>query len=528
MNGRPVRAALGVLAASVLLLSGCAAGPSLGDAGIVVGTALPVTSLDPAADAGAGDRLVAEQVYPHLLTVEPGTDRLVPDIAASAGFDAAGDYRVTLKRGLAFANGDRLDASDVVRSFRRQRLIKAPGGAWRLLGGVRSITAHGDRTVTFALATPHDQRFPGILASPAGAIVDEAVFPLHSLVGDQTVVAAQPFAGPYTVQSFNPGDLITFRAARDYRGALGSPRAADVTLKLYASADNLAADVGDGAIDLAYGGLGPAQLQSLDEQGAAVTGVPGGALRSLTFDLDGMPYGAKQKDADPAKARAVRIAVADLVDRTALARDADHGATAPLYGFIPDGLAGAEPVLRGTTVDDQGAPDIRAARAELDRAGVEVPVSLTITTAPSLDPEGTADEYRALAAQLGIGGLFQVDIKQMDAADFAAALAKGALEAYPGSWSPDGTDPATYRSPYALGAAQLGSPALEQVIAAPATEADPVKRAADLRLVQRALAAEMPVVPLLQARQLAATADGLTGVRFDGSLTLRFGSLRMP
>lgn len=495
VRGR-ARAALAASAATALLLTGCAAGPSLGDAGIVVGTALPVASLDPAADAGAGGRLVAEQIYPHLLTVRPGTSRLVPDIAAKAGFDHDGSYVVRLKPDLRFANGDRLDASDVVRSFTRQRTIKAPGGPWPLLKGVTSIRAKGDRTVVFRLATPGDHGFPDILASQAGAIVDEEVFPAGALAAAHEIVAAQPFAGPYTVQSFNPGDLITFHVAPHYRGALGAPRAPDITLKLYGSPSTLVDDVTDRAIDLGYGGIGPAQLKELDRQDVDVVATVGGASRFLVFDLDGMPYGAKQKDASPLRAQAVRRAVADLVDRNALALETDHGATAPLYGFLPDGLPGADPVLRTMTGDDHGQPDLTAAQAELDQADVDLPLALTITIAPELDPPGTAAEYRALATQLELGGLFQVDVRELDASDFAAKRAKASLQAYPSSWSPDGTDPATYRMPY--------------------------------RTAQRQLASDLRVVPLVQARQLAVTADGLTGVRFDGSFTLRFGSLRMP
>src|SRR5689334_8448959 len=112
-----------VLVAVAALLAGCAAGPSLGSAGIVIGTALPVTSLDPAADQGADRELVAEQIYPHLLTTKPGGDELVPDIARSARFDDTGAYVVTLKKDLVFANGDVLDAHDVVHSFLRQTAI---------------------------------------------------------------------------------------------------------------------------------------------------------------------------------------------------------------------------------------------------------------------------------------------------------------------------------------------------------------------------------------------------------------------
>jgi peptide/nickel transport system substrate-binding protein len=532
-RGTVRRAITAVLAGSALLLAGCAAGPSLGNTGIVVGTALPVTSLDPAAAAGAGGDLVAEQIYPHLVTGQPGGSRLEPDIAESARFDGTGAYVVTLKPGLEFANGDRLDASDVVFSFTRQRTIKAPGGPSPLLAGIASVTARDDRTVVFTLTTPNDQSFPAILASAAGAIVDERVFPARALASDEAIVAARPFAGPYVVQSFNPGDLLTFVANPAYAGGLGAPRSADVTLKLYADPGDLAADVADQAIDLAYGGLAPAQLRTLREDPAVrIDEEPGGALHYLVFDLNAMPYGELQSSADPQRSLAVRRAIADLVDREAIARAVDAGTTAPLWGFTSNDLPGAEPVLRSITGDGKGEPDQTAAQRELDAAGVEIPVPLTISTIPELYGTDSSAEYEALAAQLEASGLFTVHVRKVGAAEFAAQRPKGAYQAYQGGWSPRSLDPVTYRAPYLLGDAQLGShytnPTALALLAKPATDADPTVRAADLTVVQEQLAADLPVLPLLQDEQLTASASGVRGVRFDGSLTLRFGSLRVP
>jgi peptide/nickel transport system substrate-binding protein len=530
MVGGRARAALGGLVAIALLLAGCAAGPSLGDAGIVVGTALPVTSLDPAGAAGEGGELVAEQVYPHLLTVPPGGDSVVPDIAQTAAFDASGAYVVTLKPGLAFANGDPLQARDVVASLTRQTAIRAHGGPWPLLAGIASMTAKDARTVVFTLTTPGDQDFPAVLASPAAAIVDPHVFPAKGLARDADIVRGQPFAGPYTLQSQNPGDLLTFHRNPGYGGRLGAPRSPDVTLKLYADARNLTADAASGAIDLAYGGLGMRDLRTL--RGAPdvrLTSEPGGALHSLVFDLATMPYGTSQDGGgDPVKAQAVRTACADLVDRSALAA-AGSGMAAPVWGFVPDHLAGASTAVRDVTGDLHGGPDSAAARAALMAAQVDIPVSLTIAVPDDLDV-ATAAEYTALKTQLETGELLSVDLQKVPARQFESKRGTGAYPAYAGGWTPDGLDPVTYRAPYLVADAQLGShytdPTGVALMAKVGGDADRTARAADLELLQRQLAVDLPVLPLLQERQLAAGASGVTGVRFDGSYTLRFGSLR--
>ncbi len=519
--------------AAALLLAGCAAGPSLGSAGIVVGTALPVTALDPAASQGAGGEMVARQIYPHLVTTEPGTDRLVPDVASSAGFDDTGAYVVTLKPGVRFANGDVLDARDVVFSLQRQTAIKAEGGPSPLLAGITAVTMRDARTVVFQPATPNDQTLPDILAGPAGAIVDQQVFPAAALASDHDIVATRPFAGPYVLQSLNPGDLLTFRANPDYAGALGRPASPDITLKLYGDPDNLTADVVDRAVDLAYGGLEADQTRTLrDEPGVDLVSRPGGSLHYLAFDLDAMPYGAKRPAADPKRALAVRTAVADLVDRSEIADRVDAGATAPLWGFTSDGLPGAEPILKAFTGDGHGEPDPNAAQRALAGADVETPVRLRIAVLPSVYGEDTLAEYQALATQLEFSGLFTVTLVPVTEAQLQKERAAGDIDAFQGQWSTYGRDPVTYRAPYRLGDAQLGthytSPAALELLAQPSVEPDATRRAADLHRVQQQLATDLPVVPLVQHRQLAATASGVTGVRFDGSLTLSFCSLRMP
>lgn len=531
MTGGRFRAVVVALLAAVLALTGCSAGPSLGDAGIVVGTAAPVTSLDPAGAAGAGGELVAEQVYPHLLAVPPGGSAPQPDIAAAAGFDASGAYVVTLKPDLRFANGHPLDARDVVASIARQRTLRPRGGPWPLLGGIASVTARDLRTVVFTLASPGDQRFPAVLASPAGAIVDRRVFSSHALARAQEVVAGQPFAGPYTLQSDNPGDLLTFHANPHYRGLLGSPRSPDITLKLYADAGRLAGDAMSGAIDLAYGGLGMRQLRTLHaDRRVRVAAEPGGAMHWLVFDPATMPYGTAHDDADPAKALAVRTACADLVDRAALAA-AGAGATAPVWGFVPAHLPGESIVLRRTTGDGHGAPDVDAARRVLDGARVETPVPLSIAV-PDDASAASAAESAALASQLGSSGLVSVELHTVPAAQFAVRRGAGVYPAYVGGWDPDGRDPAAYRAPFLAADTLLASPrgdaAAAALVATIDADADPVTRGADLAALQARLAAVLPVLPLQQDEQLAATANGVTGIRFDGSYTLRFGSLRMP
>ena len=83
-----------------------------------------------------------------------------------------------------------------------------------------------------------------------------------------------------------------------------------------------------------------------------------------------MPFGAKTAEADPAKALAVRQAMADLVDREAIAKQVYKGTYLPLYSYVPAGLPGAAEPLKSMYGDGNGGPDADKAKSVLKDAGV--------------------------------------------------------------------------------------------------------------------------------------------------------------
>ena len=91
------------------------------------------------------------------------------------------------------------------------------------------------------------------------------------------------------------------------------------------------------------------------------------------FNFDTQPYGATTPEADPAKALAVRQAVADLVDRQAISEQVYKGTYTPLYSYVPEGFAGATDALKGLYGDGDGGPDADKAKAALEAAGVDHP-----------------------------------------------------------------------------------------------------------------------------------------------------------
>jgi peptide/nickel transport system substrate-binding protein len=144
-------AVLGGTAIAALTLAGCSAGgssnnSSSGATSITVGTTDKVTSLDPAGSYDNGSFAVMNQVYPFLLNSKPGTSEVQPDIAESAKFTSPTEYTVVLKKGLTFANGDKLTSSDVKFSFDRQLKIADQNGPSTSSRSRRATTRSGPRS----------------------------------------------------------------------------------------------------------------------------------------------------------------------------------------------------------------------------------------------------------------------------------------------------------------------------------------------------------------------------------------------
>ena len=405
-------AALGGVAIAAMVLSGCAAGNNPGTPGassgtLTVGTTDKVTTLDPAGSYDNGSFFIMNNVFPFLMNSNPGSSDVHPDIAESADFTAPTEYTVVLKKGLKFANGHDLTASDVKFSFDRQVKIAADNGPSTLLYNLDSTEVKDDLTVVFHLKAANDQIWPQILSSPAGPIVDEEVFSPDAVTTDKEIVDANAFAGPYVISSYKFNELVQFKAYKDYQGLLGTPKTATINLKYYADQSNMKLDVQEGNIDVATRSLSATDVDSLSgNKNVTVHKGPGGEIRYIVFNFDTMPFGAKTADADAAKSLAVRQAIADLIDREAIANQVYKGTYLPLYSYVPAGLTGATEVLKDLYGDGNGGPDADKAKAALEAAGVSVPVTLNLQYNPDHYGVSSSEEYAAIKGQLDATGLF--------------------------------------------------------------------------------------------------------------------------
>jgi peptide/nickel transport system substrate-binding protein len=532
------------VAATALVLTACgsnnnsSSGSSSGGSGgtITVGTSDKITTLDPAGAYDNGSFTVMNQVYPFLMNTPPGSPDVEPDIAQSASFTSPTEYTVKLKSGLKFANGHDLTSSDVKFSFDRILKINDPNGPASLLGNLASTDAPDDSTVVFHLKVGNDQTFAQILSTNAGPVVDEQVLSPDKLTPDADIVKGKAFAGPYTITSYDQNNLVSYAANPDYKGLLGKPKTAKVNVKYYADASNLKLDIQQGNIDVAFRSLSPTDIADLRKNSKVqVVDGPGGEIRYIVFNFDTAPYGAKAPNADPAKALAVRQAVADLIDRKEISDQVYKGTYTPLYSFVPKGLTGAITPLKDMYGDGSGGPDANKAKQTLTSAGVTTPVELSLQYTTDHYGPSSGDEYALVKSQLESTGLFKVNLQSTEYVQYSKDRVKDVYPAYQLGWFPDFSDADNYLTPFFLNTPDstaflqnhYSNPAINTLIQQEVTTQDAAARQKLIEQIQTDEAKDLATVPLLQGSQVAVVGKNVNGTKdtLDAAFKFRYGVL---
>lgn len=526
--------ALALATTSALLLAGCASGGNGGGSStggaLIIGTSDVVTSLDPAGSYDNGSFGVMTNVYPFLMNHVIGSSDVAPDIAESAEYTSPTEYTVVLKPGLKFANGNDLTSSDVKFSFDRQVAIADPNGPSSLLENLESVEAVDDTTVVFHLIAGNDQTFPQILSTPVAPIVDEEVFPADAILDDSAIVEGKPFAGQYSLETFDKGNLAAFKANPDYQGLWGAAKTDEVNVKYFANEANLSQAIETKAVDVAFRSLSATDVEKFSNtDGLKIVDGPGGAIRYIVFNFNTQPYGAATPEADAAKALAVRQAAADLMDRSKIASQVYMDTFTPLFSQVAQGFTGATESFKDLYGDGNGGPDTARAAKRLADAGVAVPVQLKLQYNPDHYGDSSAEEYAQVKAQLEADGIFAVDLQATEWGQYTEDFVADVYPAYQLGWFPDFSDADNFLSPFFVGGGffsnHYSNPEVEALIAQQRVTIDPAERTALIEQIQDLVAQDVPTLPLLQGTQVAVTTDAVDGVVLDGSFKFRYGTI---
>ncbi|MFC0598116.1 ABC transporter substrate-binding protein [Streptomyces palmae] len=510
-------------------LTGCGSSDGSGSDGaaVVVGitdhieaTPSAPAPLDPAQAYDTPSWTVMHNAFQTLMRLPRSGTEPVPDAAQSCGFQdkQSEQYRCTLRPGLKFSNGHDLTAADVKFSLDRVRNINFKNGPASLLSGIDKVETPSERVVVIHLTAP-DATFPSKLTTPATAILDSEVYQGKGLYkGFETVGS-----GPYSMEPEVKDNRLVkavFTRNKNYQGTL-EPKSDKVEIRFFDDSEALEEALSDGEVGVVPKGLNADQIERLqagEVKGIRISGSAGQAIRYLGFNTD----------APVVRDKVVRQAIAHVVDRQALVRDAYKRTADALYSMVPTGTT----AHINSFYNKYGEPSIPAARRLLQHAGVQTPVKLTLAYSSDHYGQATTKEFTSLRDQLNGSGLFQADIKRVKWTSFRPAAADGKYAVYGMGWSPDFPDPDNYVAPFVGKKNFLNSPyhnstIEDQLIPATRQKAQRSLAARDFQRIQDLIAEDVPLLPLWQGKEYVAYRDGVTGTEYirDSSSMLQLWEL---
>ena len=201
-----------------------------------------VTSLDPHQGKETPAVQVNTQIFDTLVTVDPETNEVVPQIAESWEQTDDQTYVFKIREGIKFHDGSDLTAEDVKFSLDRARNSAAVS---YIVNFIEEVTVDDDHTVTVKTTAPYAPTLRN-LAIPFAAIVPKAV-----VEADENAFIQNPVgSGPYKFVEWNHGDHVTLKAFDDYYA--GKPETENLIMKVIPETAQRTIALETGEVDLAY------------------------------------------------------------------------------------------------------------------------------------------------------------------------------------------------------------------------------------------------------------------------------------
>ncbi|MFD9225503.1 ABC transporter substrate-binding protein [Streptomyces sp. NPDC060064] len=491
--------------ASISLLAGCSlfSGESTErEQKITVGTMSEPTTLDPAA-AWDGSWELLSNVFQTLVSFPSGVTTPQPDAAQSCRFTNPSNkvFECELKPGLAFSNGDKLDAAAVKYSIERIQKIDAKGGPNGLLGSLGKVETVGDRTVKFSLKTA-DATFPFILATPAMSIVPPKEYPADELREDGGLTGS----GPYVLSSYKKGDRAELTKNSEYNGFAKLKNDA-VDIRYFQDSDVMVGALKKKEIDAIYRGLTAAEVVKFQSKQPEYDRLQ--LVETVGADIRYLVFNSK----DPMAGKiAVRRAIAQVIDRDALVAKVYQGTAEPLYSMVPKGIFGHTTEL----FDRYGEPDVNKARVILKDAGITKPVPLTFGYSSDRYGSASKPEFAELKRQLDASGLFKITVEGRPEKDFQKAYKAGEYPVFGRGWFPDFPDPDNFVAPFvgeknALSIPYQSPEITDQLLPASRRESDRGAVTKEFERAQEILGDDVRLLPLWQGKMYVASSEEIGG-----------------
>ena len=479
-----------------------------------------IITLDPAEafEISAGE--IMGNCYDRLIRYDVADpSKLLPDLAKSWSVAADGKtYTFELKPGLKFASGNPLTAEDVAYSFQRVVLLdKTPAFILTQFGltkqNVREVVkATGPLTLTLVTDKAYAPTlvYNCLTANVAGVVDSKLVMSKEVQkdgagdMGYAWLKTNYAGSGPMKIREWRANEIVTLERNDNYHGPKSKMARAIYRHVKESATQRLLLEKGD--IDIARN-LTPQDLDALAaNKDIKTTATPKGTV--YYFSLN-------QKNPQLAKPE-VREAFKWLVDYETIGKTIIKNIGVVHQNFLPIGLFGA-------VKDNPYKLDVPRARALLVKAGVTLPLKVTIDMRTVQPVQGVTEAIQQTLKQGGI----ELEILPGDGKQTLTKYRARSHDIYIGQWGADYWDPHTNADTFVRNPDNGESPKtkplawrnawdipeLTKKTDAAAQERDGKKRAAMYAELQAEFRRTSPFVMLFQQTEVAALRANVDGFR---------------
>lgn len=504
MRRPAVSAAVAVLSAVLLLVTGCSTGQRVdlgaGAGNLVAAIAGEPDQLDPHKTSAYFSFEVLENVFDTL--VEPDADlEMKPALAES--WQVSPDeltWTFRLRPGVRFHNGDPLTAEDVVFSYRR--IIDEELTNVDKFSAVADVSAPDPATVVIRL----DRPTPNLLTN-LGGFKGMAIVSRRNVESGE--IATNPVGtGPFAFAGQRSGDSITLRANPDYWG--GPPKVPGVTFRFISEPSTALSALQAGEVDWtdSIPTQRVSQLEGDDSLSLAVT--PSNDYWYLALNNAKPPWNDVR----------VRQAIAYGIDRDAIVAATSYGTAALNQLAIPEGNPWFTPY-------DTYSYDVDRATSLLQEAGSQ-PQDLDMLVTSEYPETVTAAQIIAdNLAPLGI----TVNIRTVDFATWLDEQNNGNFDMLMMGWlgniDPDDFYYAQHHTDGTSNAQKFSDPEVDRLLDAGRVETDRDARADDYAKAATLIADNVSYIYLYNPSVIQAWTPALHGyeARRDGAIRFRTAEL---
>jgi peptide/nickel transport system substrate-binding protein/oligopeptide transport system substrate-binding protein len=459
-------------------------------------------TLDPALASDSYSHFIIRQLFSGLVAFNDKLE-VVSDLATGLPQVSPDGktYTFTLRRGVRFTNGQEVTSTDFKYSFERATNPRLAGaqpptalpaalylgdivGVKEKLAGavteIRGVQAPDPYTLVLTIDAPKAYFLSKLTSGPA-FVVQRANVEKSAAWTEEPVGT-----GPYRLLRWQHNQHMVLASNPDYYG--GEPQIRTINIYMGANATGQLGqyESADGALDVA--GVSVDDLDRVTDRNNPISrellSVPDLSITYLGFNL-------RQKPFDDPK---VREALARAVDRQKIARVMFQSRVRAALGFVPPNLGSYPSPAR----DDQyNVSRARQLLSESTYRGAENLPRLRLYTAG----DSVGPTLREVYSQtLGI----DVEVIEIEWADFLAGLDKAEYPMFITSWGADYPDPESF-----LGSLfRSGSPAnfsgyrnadVDSALNLAASETDEERRMATYAQVESRVLADYPSVPLFHS-----------------------------